>query len=198
MINILIRAHDRPKYLENCVRSIEKQTYKDWNIIISVDNKHIEKYVKKLGYEYIRTDKVKYRFKKKETKVYWNLYFNTLQDMVKKGYVVYMDEDMEFFEETSLQKIIDNSHKDELLIFKYRVLPHGSRHERPTFKNFYKRPQRGTISTGCFSHHTDYKARWPAQRAGDYFAVSNLYGQLKTTWLNEVIINGQKGSVNET
>ena len=205
MINILIRTHDRPDKLRKCIQSIKNQTYKDWNIIISADNKHIEKSVVSLGYEYVRTDNITYKgFKKgmirpkentrpRKKRVYWNLYFNTLQDMAKEGYILYLDEDMILTTPNSLQLIADNSSVDELLIFKYCTPKHERNETRPSLENWNKKPHRGTISTGCFSHHTNHKARWPPQRAGDYFAVSNLYGRLKTTWLNEVITSGQDG-----
>lgn len=201
MINILIRTHDRPSLFEKCIESIEEQTYKDWNIIISADNKYAAKWVEKYDYEFIRTDKIKYRgFKKgyirakeKTTKrrIYWNLYFNTLQDLVKKGFILYLDEDMVLKSHNSLQLIADNSHENKLLIFQYQSTPDNERIARPTRMNWNKKPTRGSISTGCFSHHSNYKARWVPQRAGDYFAVSNLYGQLKADWLYKIIVKAQ-------
>ena len=204
MINILIRTHDRFHLLQECIKSIEKQTYKDWNIIISVDNKHTAKKVEKLSYEFVRTDQIKYKGlkkgwvreadnikKKRRRKVYWNLYFNTLQEMAKPGYILYLDEDMILKSPESLQLIVDNSEEDKLLIFRYQATPDDENGSRPILKNWNKKPRRGTISTGCFSHHSKHIGRWIPQKAGDYYAVVNLYGRLKTKWLYKIIVKAQ-------
>lgn len=204
MINILIRTHDRFSMLQECIKSIERQSYKDWNIIISVDNKHTANKVESLSYEFVRTNKITYRglkkglirgkenrLKRKKRKIYWNLYFNTLQDMAKEGIILYLDEDMVLASKNSLQLIADNSHEDEVLIFKYGLPGREGNGSRPTKSKWEKPPKRGTISTGCFSHHSKYKARWLPQKAGDYYAVSNLYGRLKSRWLDKIITKGQ-------
>jgi hypothetical protein len=45
MINILVRTSGRPKYFEGCIESIYNQTYKNWNIIVGVDDSESQKYV---------------------------------------------------------------------------------------------------------------------------------------------------------
>ena len=69
MINILIRTHDRPEKLKECIKSIENQTYKDWRIIISADNNRAEEWTKPYGYECIRTDKIKYKKRAERTRM---------------------------------------------------------------------------------------------------------------------------------
>ncbi|KKK66400.1 hypothetical protein LCGC14_2964460, partial [marine sediment metagenome] len=120
MINILIRTHNRPDKLRECIKSIKMQTYKKWHIIISADNDRAEKYTKPYGYEYIRTDKIKYQKRKEKSRMrkYWNVYLNVLQGRAKEGFIIYMDEDMVLYTENSLQLVADNSHEDKLLIFK--------------------------------------------------------------------------------
>jgi len=191
MINILIRTHNRPEKLKECIKSIKNQTYKDWRIIISADNERAEKWAKPYGYEYIRTDKIKYkkRAEKSRMKKGWNRYFNVLQGSVTEGFIIYMDEDMVCYTENSLQLVADNSHKDKLLIYKYRIRQDIG--TRPEKRYWRKTPQRTHISTGCFSHPVEHKVRWRGISAGDYFAVSNLYNRLETTWLDEIILKGQ-------
>ena len=123
MITILIRTHNRPEKLNECIKSIKAQTYKDWRILISVDNDRAEAYTKPYGYEYIRTDKVKYKQVKERSRMRkrWNLYFNALQNKVDEGYIMYVDEDMVMYSENSLQLVADNSHEHRLLIYKYRI-----------------------------------------------------------------------------
>ena len=191
MINILIRTHNRPEKFRKCIKSIESQIYKDWRIIISADNDRAERWVKLSGYEYIRTDKIKYkkRQEKSRMKKIWNRYLNVLQSEVKEGFIIYMDEDMGTYSKNSLQLVIDNSHEDKLLIFKYKIRQDIG--IRPGLKDWGKPPIRTHINTGCFSHPTKHKVEWRGISAGDYFAVSDLYNRLETTWLNEIILMGQ-------
>ena len=191
MINILIRTHDRPEKLKECIKSIENQTYKDWRIIISADNDKAEKWTKPYGYEYIRTDKIRYkkRIEKSRMKKEWNRYLNALQGRATEGFIMYMDEDMVLYTENSLQLVANNSHEDRLLIYKYKIRQDiGIRPEKGYWR---QTPQRTHISTGCFSHPAKHKVRWRGISAGDYFSVSNLYNRLKTTWLDEIILMGQ-------
>ena len=192
MINILIRTHNRPKHLKECIKSIENQAYKDWRIIISADNNRAEKYTKPYGYEYIRTDKIKYKKRKEKSRMrkYWNEYFNVLQGRATEGFIIYMDEDMVLYTENSLQLVADNSCEDKLLIYKYKVREDIG--IRPYRRDWGKTPVRTHINTGCFSHPAKHKVRWRGISAGDYFAVSYLYNKLKTTWLDEIILMGQQ------
>ena len=192
MINILIRTHNRPDKLKECIKSIKNQTYKDWRIIISADNERAEKWTKPYGYEYIRTDKIKYqkRSEKSRMKKRWNVYLNILQGRATEGFIIYMDEDMVLYTENSLQLVADNSHEDRLLIFKYKIRQDIG--IRPSRRDWGKPPVRTHINTGCFSHPAKHKVRWRGISAGDYFAVSNLYKRLKTTWLDEIILMGQQ------
>ena len=191
MINILIRTHNRPDKLRECIKSIKMQTYKKWHIIISADNDRAEKYTKPYGYEYIRTDKIKYQKRKEKSRMrkYWNVYLNVLQGRAKEGFIIYMDEDMVLYTENSLQLVADNSHEDKLLIFKYRIRQDIG--TRPGKGDWGKPPKRTHINTGCFSHPVKHKVRWRGISAGDYFAVSDLYRRLPTTWLDEIILKGQ-------
>jgi len=192
MINILLRTHDRPAKFVECIKSIEKQTYKDWHLLISADNDKAAGWVKKLGYNPIRTDKHKYQKRKEKNRMKkpWNVYFNVLQGKVTKGFIIYMDEDMILYQKNSLQLIADNSHKDKLLIYKYKI--RSDIGIRPGRGDWGKPPKRTHINTGCFSHPAKYKVKWRGISAGDYFAVDNLYKRLETTWLDEIIMMGQQ------
>ena len=192
MINILIRTHDRPEKLAKCIQSIEEQAYKDWRIIISADNDKAERWVKRYEYEYIRTDKIKYRKIRERSRLkkkHFNLYLNTLQDKVKEGFIIYMDEDIIMKTENSLQLVADNAKEDKLLIYKFRV--RLDRSSRPESRYWKKPPQRTHINTGSFCHPAKHKVIWRGISAGDYFAASDLYNRLGTIWLDKEILMGQ-------
>ena len=190
MINILIRTHNRPEKFRKCIKSIESQTYKNWHIIISADNDRAERWVKPYRYEYIRTDRIEYKKRKPRMRKCWNLYMNILQDKAKEGFIVYMDEDMFMYTEDSLQLVADNSHEDRLLIYKYRIRLDCA--SRPESKYWGNPPERTHINTGSFSHPVEHKVIWRGISAGDYFAVTDLYNRLETTWLDETILMGQE------
>lgn len=191
MINILIRTHDRPEKFRKCIKSIESQTYKNWRIIISADNDRAEGWVKPSGYEYIRTDKVRYKSVKETSRLkkHFNRYFNVLQDEVKEGFIIYMDEDVIMKTNNSLQLIADNVKEDKLLIYRFRI--RQDRWSRPEDKYWKKPPERTHINTGSFCHPAKHKVRWRGISAGDYFAALDLYNRLETIWLDEEILMGQ-------
>jgi len=191
MINILIRTHNRPRKFKECIKSIEMQTYKDWKIVISADNDHAEKWVKPYGYEYIRTDKIKYKRIKESSRMkkVWNRYLNALQRRATEGFIIYMDDDVVLYNKNSLQLVADNSYEDKLLIYKYKI--HNNIGTRPEDEDWGKIPQRTHINGECFSHPAKHKVIWRGISGGDYFAITDLYNRLETTWLDEIIIREQ-------
>lgn len=60
LINILIRTSNRPNGFARIIDNIRSQTYKNYRIIVSVDNDETEEYVRKYkDVEYIRLEHVK-------------------------------------------------------------------------------------------------------------------------------------------
>jgi len=180
MINILIRTHLNPKGFDRCIKSIESQTYKNWRIIISVDNQESVDYVSQCGYEYIRVNE-------KQGERPWNLYLNTLQLKVEEGFILYMDDDIVFDTNNSLRLVADNSRVDKLLVFRFRI--EGGRGVIPDDDNFGKRIRRD-VNTECFSHHMNHRVKWRNVQGGDYFAMIDLRGRLKVRWLDKIIFKG--------
>lgn len=115
LINILIRTHRRPDGFKKLIDSIKSQTYKNYRIIVSVDDMATFEYVLK---HKIRIDdivlidgedvnnKVSESFAGSNAP--YNLYFNLLLQKVDEGYVYCMDDDDYFKDENSLKVISEN------------------------------------------------------------------------------------------
>lgn len=185
MLNILIRTSRRPRFFEDCVRSVESQSYKDWRIIVSVDDNYTETYVKPYGYQYIKV-------LRSNSQCFWNTYFNTLVGEIKNGWIIYLDDDAQLMP-GALQIIVDHCKDNSLLVWKYqfangRIIPE---------KNFWKKqPQRKHIDTGCFAHQKKHFMDWDGLRAADYRIVFQLYQKLKPIWINKILIKaGNNGTI---
>ncbi len=187
LINILIRTSGRPNYFKKAVQSVEMQTYKNWRIIVSVDDKESEKYVQ--GYEFIRP-----RRRARETGYFFNRYFNDLLNKVKEGFVIYLDDDVEIIDPLFFEKIATYMEQDVLILWKYqfengRIIPEK--------EYFGREPVRKHIDTGCFSHSIKYKHRWTSLRASDWRVAMQLYKEIPNkAWIDEVFIRaGNNGGL---
>jgi len=187
LFNILIRTSDRPRFFEQCVRSVEAQTFKNWRIIVGADNGETEKYVSEYPYEYIPVYP-------KEVQCFWNLYLNELLDCVHEGWVIYLDDDVTMIPEAleTISQYADGVNK--VVIWKYqfqsgRVIP-----EQPFWK---KRPVRKHFDTGCFTHHSKQKVIWDGARASDFRVLCQLYDRgLRFVWVDKVLfIAGNNGDI---
>lgn len=185
MINILIRTSRRPRFFKDCIQSVENQSYKNWRIIISIDDNYTEQYVKPYGYDYVKV-------LRGNTNCFWNLYFNDLYKQVKDGWIIYLDDDARLVP-GALQIIADHFNDNNLLIWKYqfangRIIPEI---------NFWgKQPQRKHIDTGCFAHQRKHFIPWDALRAADYRVIFQLYQKLNPVWIDKVLFKaGNNGAI---
>jgi glycosyltransferase involved in cell wall biosynthesis len=196
LFNILIRTSGRPNYFNDCVNSIYSQSYKNWNIIIGVDDKKTLPYTqpakgRDIIYDYSNLvipnppDNINYGIKFK-----FNLYLNDLQDNVNDGFVIYLDDDDMLFDNNSLQKIANNINSDDDLIFWRVKFPNRL---VPSDKNFWGEPKIKDISGIGFSFHIKHKEIWEPYKRGDYRVAKSLYDKIENkVFLNETITGLQR------
>lgn len=177
LINILTRTSNRPNYFKECFNSVKTQTYKNINHIISIDNDETEEYVKQYTDNYIRLNNP---IDDNPTVVNgrryapYNLYLNELRKQVKEGWIMYLDDDDSFENNTSLEKIVSNiKNEDQLIIwrvlFPNRVIPDQIYFDR-------KQIVLNHFSGIGFIYHSKYDiySEWEMYSGGDYFFIKQL------------------------
>ena len=188
LVNILIRTSHRINYFTDCVDSIYKQSYKNWNIIVGADNEESYQYAKT-----VRGKSIKYNYSSynvtpiRNSENYgvpfiYNLYMNDLQNEVRDGYILYLDDDDMLSSSNSLLTIV-NHIKDENSFLMWRVkFPNRL---VPSDANFGKPPVVRDVDTVGFLFHHKYKQTWEPYKRGDYRVAIKLYNIIP----NKIFIN---------
>ena len=111
LINILIRNTYRPTFFKKCIDSILNQTYdaKNIKIYICYDDirclEYLESYNIILKKYDVEIFKAKEADKSQSNSHFYNLYCNELLDRVKKGWIVFLDDDDMFEAKNALTLI---------------------------------------------------------------------------------------------
>lgn len=184
LINILVRTHRRPSTFKRLLESINSQTYKNYRLIVSVDDELTYQYVKESGIKDENIVKVSSDYK--HIYAFYNEYFNKLIAYVEDGYIYCIDDDDYFINETSLEIVARESCMDSICI--YRM--HYNGRLLPCKENFGKRIVLADIGTPCFSAHINYamRVKWLVGDDADGIYIKRLaeeVGNIK--WVDEVI-----------
>lgn len=196
LFNILIRTSGRPNYFKECLESIYKQKYKNWNLIIGIDDKESEKYTQSakgrtIFYDYSSVKDNK-KIKSDEYGIFfkYNLYLNDLQNQVTKGYIIYLDDDDALNDENSLydlSNVIEN--EDQFIMWRVKF----PNRLVPSNENFGKKPVMKDVSGIGFAFHNKYKIDWEPYKRGDYRIAKKLHEVIpKKTYLNKVVTKLQR------
>lgn len=196
LFNILIRTSDRPKYFDDCVKSIYEQTYKNWQIIIGIDKKETENYTvdAKGRTVYYNFDKIKISPKPKNDNYgvpfKYNLYFNELHKHVQQGYIIYLDDDDALFDKNSLYDLAQQINDEDTLVFWRVQFPNRL---VPSNQNFEKSPVLKDISGIGFTFPNKYKLVWEPFKRGDYRIAKKLTETIpKKVYFNKIITKLQR------
>jgi hypothetical protein len=196
IINILIRTSNRPKYFNNCINSILKQTYKNINIYVSIDNNN--KYTIKYPVYpvYVKeTNGIKPIDNNHTYGIPFpaNLYLNNLQDKVKSGLIMYLDDDDMLCDSNVLETIAKEYKEGSRLIY-WKVESAGK--IIPSKKNWGKAPVCRDISGIGFAFGANYKkfAKWEPYKRGDYRVSAKLHSKIdKKKYIDKILTRTQNG-----
>lgn len=198
LINILIRTSERPIYFKDCINSIYNQTYKNINIIVGFDTKNSEDYVLKEKCRQIKHDYSnisEYPKPPNSGEEYGkffipNLYMNDLQEQVKDGYIMYIDDDDVFQDKDSLMTIVNNiKTPDDILFWKVKFIHKVI----PSDNLFGKPPALSQIDTVGFMFPNKYKVQWEAFTNGDYRVAKKLYDVVPNKiYINSILTTSQR------
>lgn len=186
LLNILIRTSNRPNYFRRLIRNIESQSYPNYKLIISADTPETEKYVKKAGYQPVP---VKRLYRNQKQTFPWNLYLNTLMNNVSDGWIIFMDDD-DMYADNSALGLIAASLGDENSMLVWRLRFPDGRYV-PAVNYMGKTPfTRKQIAMPCFAFHSKWKnrVRLDGQRAGDFRMANHLQQFLEVKWLDLALV----------
>jgi glycosyltransferase involved in cell wall biosynthesis len=196
LINILIRTSGRPNYFKECINSIYSQTYKNWNVIVGVDEKVSKNYTQPEKCLMVEYDYSNYVYPEKPKNdeygvgFKYNLYLNNLQKMVNDGYIIYLDDDDKLWDVNSLKRLVNVIKNENDLIFWRVKFPNRL---VPSDNNFNKPPVLKDISGIGFAFHNKYKIDWEPFKRGDYRVAKTLYAKIPNKiYLNEILTGLQR------
>jgi glycosyltransferase involved in cell wall biosynthesis len=196
LINILIRTSGRPNYFSQCMKSIYNQKYKNWNVIVGIDNSESLKYTQPHKCVEIQYDYSSFLFSEPPNNTEYgipfkyNLYLNDLQDKVNDGFVMCLDDDDELYDTDSLTKLVNSISSDDDFIMWRVKFPNRL---VPSDDNFGKPPVVKDVSGIGYSYHIKNKEKWEPYKRGDYRIAKKLYNKCRNrVFLNEVITKLQR------
>jgi glycosyltransferase involved in cell wall biosynthesis len=189
LLNILIRTSNRPNYFQRLMENIQSQKYKNYRLIISADTTETAKYVSKFTGENTTLVVVPRLERSPQHTFPWNLYLNTLMDHVSEGWIMFMDDD-DVYADNSVFGLIASLLEDEnsMLIWRLRF-PDGR--NVPAQEYMGKTPfTRKQIAMPCFAFHSKWKnhVRFDGQRAGDFRMACQLQQFLDVKWLDRTLV----------
>ena len=209
LINILTRTSGRPKGFNACHKSIKNQTYphiKHW--VVTDDPTSIKYLEGKVDYllinkeELIEKDISKHTNPRTGRYSPHNLYSNVLNEQVKEGYVMYLDDDDMLKDNNCIQQIVKNIVNEDTMLFwqmRYR-----SGRVLPAAGFLHKKPILGDIGSPCVLFHSKWleHAIWDTWKCSDFRVIYKLFKTIpKKKWIKQPFIqlnnNGDLGRRND-
>lgn len=197
VVNIMIRTSHRPNYFRKCIESINIQTYKNINIIVSIDDKGNDYTIPYKVYP-VFVDKIKIISEVKNNELYgkifpYNSYFNYMYNRANEGLIINLDDDDKFSNENSISEIVEQYKQGaELILWRVKI----DYKLYPDDDNWMKPPKIFQISTIGFAFDTKYKAIaiWEPYKRGDYRIADILWKNINQKgFINKVLTECQDG-----
>lgn len=193
-INILVRT-TRKRYLKECMASIERQTYKNINTVLICDSNAAIVHSREYKARLVKVDKEPTPAKRVNNPFYgkpfpYNKYLGQAQRLVD-GYIMFLDDDDMFSEDTSVERIAANIDKGSMLVWKVKFKDNDI---KPSF-SFGKAVTLYDITgIGLCYHSSNIKhTDWSEWKRADYRTAKKLSEHLKVNWLDEVLTELQDG-----
>ena len=189
LINILTRTSRRPKFFEVNLKSVLAQDYPLIRHLVSYDDPETEQYLKGFLKKYPGSFEM-YPVKRIEPEggshFPFNLYLNRLQAEVKSGWIMFLDDDDIFIENTAVSQLVKHLPNINQMLFWQVKFP-----TRIVPKHCRGPPRLGEISCIGFMFHSSLikVASWGDQKGGDYRVIKLLYDHLdgRARWLQLVL-----------
>jgi hypothetical protein len=198
IVNILVRTANRPNFFEKCIKSIQKQSYHNINIFVSIDDKSNDYTIKYPVYPIFVNKTNEYHLPDSSVNygrvMTYNLYFNSMYSRIEKGLIIYLDDDDCYPDEKTIEKIVNEYKKgNELIIWKVKI---GNK-TIPEPEYFGKEPAVFQISGIGFAFDAKYKndTIWEEFKRGDFRVAKKLYNIIPNcSHINEILACSQDGA----
>jgi hypothetical protein len=207
MINILIRLHKNIDKFCKTLESINKQTYKNINILVSVDVLSVYKFVSskndtQCNFIYInrkkldpgeKTVEIDPNCKNKNPRILRklfipNIYFNILHQHIKPGYIFYLDVGDSILDDNMFTDLLPHMSQKNTII--WRVL---AKRNRIIPKKWNGYPVVCHIDSSNFMFHSDYIENWTGYRGGDFRVINKIYQKNKTIFIPKTYVEKDIG-----
>lgn len=184
LINILTRTSNRPNFFNRNVNSVNSQTYKNIRHIVSYDNDDDLEYINKHNnLTLVKIDKDKLiredNSPNPNTGKYspHNLYFNEMLKVVEEGWVIFLDDDDLFYDENSLEIIVNNILNDDTMVIWQMNFINGL--ILPPTDELKGKPKLGKIGSPCFSFNIKQLGdiKWDGWKCGDFRFIEKIYNK---------------------
>jgi glycosyltransferase involved in cell wall biosynthesis len=198
LINILTRTSNRPNGFDITYHSVKNQTYKNIKHIVSYDDDNDLSYLGNYGdIELVKIDKMGLinndNSVSPNTGKYspHNLYFNEMVKYIDSGWIIYLDDDDEFTDETVIEKIVNviNENDEDTLIFWQFKLGENWILPKDISKNIP--PVIGNIGGSTIAFNIKYKdiAIWDSWKCSDFRVIDKLYRSVpKIKFIKDVLV----------
>ncbi len=200
-VNILIRTHNRPNYFSDCYKSIVRQTYPNINIITGYYSESADKYLIPYKVRPLKYDEFTGEIPLKEDSVNYgapfghNSYMNNFKSEIKDGYVIWLDDDDAFNDNTAVAQIVSKiKSENDLVLWRTKV---GDR-LIPSAKNFRSKPVVRDIAGTTFCCHSKHfnQHNFEPYRRADFRLISELYKKLTPKYIDKILTIPQNGRCN--
>lgn len=187
-LNIITRTSKRPAFFQENHQSIKQQTYTNWIHICGYDNLETSEYLFHYD-DCIKVSVMDLWTNRKNSKHFpYNLYCNRLQEHVKSGWVMFLDDD-DIYNENAFETIVKHANcPDKLLIWRTKFPdPVGI---IPTNRVFGKRITKQGFSAIGFAFHSKYlkEAVWDDQKGADGRLIYKLSKIIpRICWIDKVL-----------
>lgn len=193
LINILIRNKFRPELLERCLASIISQEYKQTDIYVASDSKEAREDIDRLSRElnmpyrgvYVTADGSNYRHYRPSH--FWNLYCNTLKQLVMDGWFFFLDND-DYLQPGALHELSKHlADPAEGIICQF--LRNGKKKPNDRLME-RKQIIKGRIGGSCIVLHHSHKhlADWDGEAAADYRYIKAVSEKLPLKFIQMVMV----------
>lgn len=171
---ILIRTNKRQNSFQQCLRSVFSQEYDNYKVLVSYDTDDTFDYVQPfLSYGIEAFDMRNHV--NMDVECGFNLYCNELMSHVTDGFLLFLDDDDQFTHTRVLQQINaclqHSNNQNQIVVWKF------ARPDKVIVPKHLPALTFGEIDTTCVCFHSSHRnrARWKAQRGGDFAFYTDLF-----------------------
>ncbi len=183
-LSILVRTHKRPKLLRKCLNSLNRQTKRNFVIVLISDCK--EDKVDSITLEYPNLSFIISNMNRQMKYPLCNDYFNKAKTVINSDYVIFIDDDDEVMNHHYCEELENISiKKGHPAVIMSRSLFPGNK-IIPNDQYWNNIPVRKHVSglNFCIRHDIYMKFDWPAVRAGDYYYIDTIFKHIN--WKKDV------------